>query len=96
MSTLIPPRYELPIIDAQSGRMSREWYKYLVQLGNSISGSPTLASDLTNLETADSAAVEAFSLTAMGLAREAESIAWLGGEDLPKTPDVSLLAWWPQ
>ena len=34
MSTLIPPRYELSLIDPRTGKVSREWYKYLVELGN--------------------------------------------------------------
>lgn len=32
MSEFIPPRYELPLVDQKSGRISPEWYKFLVPL----------------------------------------------------------------
>lgn len=59
MTTISAPRYELPIVDTETGRISREWYKFLVQLGNSVSGSPTLSDDLVFLaETDDASAAD--------------------------------------
>lgn len=103
----IPPRYELPIADKQ-GRISREWYKYLVSLGIATGGATTSVDDLQF--SSDNAQIESMALSAQNTAKQALSLFLLGGEDKPlqldtsllmvpddkkQIDDTSLLAWWP-
>jgi hypothetical protein len=94
MTALVPPRYELPI-DMAGNRITREWYKYLVILGNSIGGSTTSTDDQQLSQVTDDAAVESIALRASRDAKDALSMFLLNGDDKPQTPDASLLAWWP-
>jgi len=45
MSSLVAPRYESPVIYSDTGRMSREWYQFLVNLAKAIGASPTSTDD---------------------------------------------------
>lgn len=92
--TVQAPRFELPISD-KSGRVTREWYKFLVQMANSLGPSLTGADDLQNFQNLDSAAAESQAISANNAAKLAQSMILLLGEDQPKPPDTSLLAWWP-
>lgn len=95
MSTLLVPRYEIPIVDVRTGNMDRNWYKYFAQIGNSI-GSSTYSDDAQILDVADDAASEALSLKALRIAQNAEALFFYGVDDPKKPDDLSLLAWWPQ
>lgn len=46
MTTLVAPRYDTPLIYSDTGRMSREWYTFLVTLAKSHGPSLTLNDDL--------------------------------------------------
>ena len=94
MSAPIPPRYELPIADSK-GRISREWYKYLVGLGLSV-GSDTFSDDAQLSDNSDASAAESLGLTALKAAKDAQGLFLLTLQDDKKTvDDTSLLAWWP-
>lgn len=96
MTTLIPPRYELPIVQDEKGRISREWYKYLVLLGNSLGGSTTVGDDIQLSQVIDDASIEALALIAEKTALQAVAMFLLSEKDSQITPkDTSLLAWWP-
>jgi hypothetical protein len=95
VSTNTPPRYELPIAD-NKGRISREWYKYLVALGISTDNSGTSADDLQNTANTDVAQAESLALTARKLAQDAAGLFLLAvPEDRKQVDDTSLLSWWP-
>lgn len=93
--SLIPPRYELPIVMDEKGRISREWYKYLVLLGNSVGGSTSASDDQQLSQVSDDAAVEGIALKAQADAKAAFGFLLLGDHDKPQSQDTSLLAWWP-
>lgn len=96
MTTLIPPRYELPIVQDDKGRISREWYKYLVLLGNSLGGSTTVSDDIQLSQYIDDAATESEALRAQNTALQALAMFLLTEKDSQPIPkDTSLLAWWP-
>lgn len=46
MTSLVAPRYDSPVIYSDTGRMSREWYTFLVTLAKSHGSSLTLNDDL--------------------------------------------------
>lgn len=46
MTSLVAPRYDSPVIYSDTGRMSREWYTFLVTLAKSQGPSLTLNDDL--------------------------------------------------
>lgn len=92
--SLIIPRIELPISDDKN-QTSRDWYKFFVQMAKAIGPSLTTADDLQSFQNTDAASAEAAALRAAVIAMKAESFALLIGEDLPKPPDYSLMAWWP-
>ena len=46
MTSLVAPRYDSPVIYSDTGRMSREWYTFLVTLAKSAGSSPTVGDDL--------------------------------------------------
>lgn len=94
MTALIAPRYELPLVDPETGRMSREWYKFLAQLAKSVGTSPTTSDDLQLFENTDTAAVEALALRALQDTRNSPYLLF-EPVDQPKAVDLSLLAWWP-
>lgn len=94
MTALVPPRYELPI-DMAGNRITREWYKYLVILGNSIGGSTTSTDDQRLSQVTDDAALEALGLRARKEAKDALPMFLLGDQDRAIPQDTSLLAWWP-
>lgn len=51
MTSLVAPRFELPLVD-NKGRVSREWYKFLVNLAKSVDSSPSSLDDqMISLET---------------------------------------------
>ena len=89
--SLNPPRFELPVV-GKDGKITREWYRYLVGVGKSIT-SATLEDDLT-LQATDADVSQA--VAADRMARDAVLMASLGDYDKPQAPDSSLLAWWPQ
>jgi len=89
MSTLIPPRYELPIIDARTMQMSREWYKFLVQLAQAVGGSTSGTEDVQLDALSAITAAESLALAPKS------GVSLFEPSDPPRIPDVSLLAWWP-
>ena len=93
MTAFIPPRYELQIIDPRTGRMSREWYKYLALLGNSIQNT-TSFDDAQMLDIMDASSIESLVTKALRRTEEALALASLPPEP-PVRPDDSLLYWWP-
>lgn len=96
MSSLIAPRYELPVIDSTTGRMSREWYKFLVLMAKSVGTSGSSTDDLQLLSQGDASQAESLAVKALKDARDAANFMLLSMEsDLPKPVDLSLLAWWP-
>ena len=105
MTALVAPRSELPLIDPRTGLISREWFRYLVQLGRSVGNSPTLEDDVSLQVTGEAAAIEGLALSALALAKTAESDALAAQsmaqllsafpEDRPVSQDMSLLGWWP-
>jgi hypothetical protein len=95
MSSLIAPRSELSIIDPRTGLVTREWYRYLVQLGKSLGASPTLEDDLNVQLATATADVEATALTALKASQDALASTLFQDLDKPTPPDMSLLAWWP-
>ena len=46
MTSLVAPRYDSPVIYSDTGRMSREWYTFLVTLAKSTGQSSTVGDDL--------------------------------------------------
>lgn len=96
MSSNQPPRFELPVTDGK-GRITREWYRYLVNLGNSQNNSATSSDDLQNFQNLDSAGAESIALTALNIANKAlaNDGQFLLGQDQPQKPDNDLLAFWP-
>lgn len=86
MTALIPPRYELPI-DMAGNRITREWYKYLVILGNSIGSSTTSTDDQQLSQVTDDANIESMVLTAKKRADDA-----LGSSLLQDTEATALTA----
>lgn len=96
MSSNIPPRFELPITDNQ-GRVTREWYKYLVNLGNSQNNSLTSIDDVQGFLNMDSSGIEATALSALIKASAALALdgQFLMGIDQPQKPDNDLYALWP-
>jgi len=95
MSVLKPPRYDSPMIDPSSGRLTREWYQYLQGLGNAL-GSNTLTDDLQVSDAMDSSSEESLALKAQRQAEYALAFALYGSDDVKKPDDNSLLYWWPQ
>lgn len=95
MTSLTAPRYELPLIDIDTGRMTREWYKFLVQLGNSVGPSSTNTDDLRLFESMDASEAESRANKALKDAGTAISLLLYGSDDPVKSPDLSILAWWP-
>ena len=91
MSTLIPPRYELPILDPRTGQMSREWYKFLVQLAQAAGGSTSGVQD-ARLES-EMNSPEDLALTALS-ATHRQTALLLEPVDLPK-PKPQILEYWP-
>lgn len=85
MTSLIVPRYELPIVD-DSKRMSRDWYKFFAQLGAAIGPSLSSNDDQSLIDVSNNAAMEALGLAALRAAQAAQA-------SVP--PDLSLLAYWP-
>lgn len=96
MSTNQAPRFELPVTDGK-GRITREWYRYLVNLGNSQNNSATSSDDLQNAQNMDQAAGDAIALAALSKAIAAQAIdgQFLMGLDQPQKPDNDLYAFWP-
>ncbi len=88
MTSLIAPRYELPLLDPGTGQMSREWYKFFVQLAKSIGPSGTNTDDFRILESS-------LPTDAAQPPKAASESDLFGSPDLPQPPDVELLAWWP-
>lgn len=96
MTSIIPPRYEIPLMEA-GGRMNRDWYKYLASLGSAINFSPTSTDDAIVLASVDDAEIQAAVTKARQTADLALAQAFLSAPADQKIPDdVSLLAWWPQ
>lgn len=108
MTALVAPRSELPLIDPRTGLISREWFRYLVQLGRSVGNSPTLEDDLNLQVAGEAAAIDGTALSALALAKTAEADAQtaqsmandakllaLFQEERAVPQDMSLLGWWP-
>lgn len=91
MSTIIAPRYELPLLGTD-GRISREWYKFLVQIANSIDRSGTSFDDLVTLQN-----TETFESVVLNLQNTLANTSPLLFESLdkPQPTDSTLLALWP-
>lgn len=77
MSIANAPRYEVPIVDLSTGHISREWYKFLVQLAQSVGPSPTNTDDTVIQLNADVASVESTALSAVKATSDALSAALL-------------------
>ena len=84
---LNPPRADLPLTDS-SGRITREWYKYLVGLERA----QTDQSDLLVTSQLDSAASDAIALSAT--AGKGEHLLFAPCDPVA-TIDNTLLALWP-
>jgi len=93
LSSNQPPRFELPVTDGK-GRITREWYRYLVNLGNSQNNSATSSDDLQSFQNADSAGAEALALKALKRINDMDG-QFLLGQDQPQKPDNDLMAFWP-
>lgn len=46
MTSLVAPRYDTPLTYSDTGRMTREWYTFLVTLAKATGQSPTVGDDL--------------------------------------------------
>ena len=91
MGSLTAPRYELKLLD-ESGNMSREWYKFLVNLSKAIGSSGTLADDLQTtqqIELADMAGLIA------QFTQRRDDFMLFEKPDTGKPVDNTLLALWP-
>lgn len=95
MSSIVPPRYELPLIEA-NGRISREWYKFLVLLAKSVGTSPTSSDDLQSAQNIDASSIESIATGAANAAVAASTLRLLEAVDLPIPTDASILAWYPE
>ena len=91
MSSLVAPRYELPLIDPASGRMSREWYQFLVRLSKAVGESPTSSDDVQLLDSTQSG--DAMALSALNTLSK-DILALYPLDPIPAV-DTSILAWWP-
>lgn len=81
MSTLVAPRYDSPVIYSDTGRMSREWYTFLVTLAKSHGPSLTLNDDLAiQLAMTDATNEAATTITVIAGATGASNaiLMWLG------------------
>ena len=81
MTSLVAPRYDSPVIYSDTGRMSREWYTFLVTLAKAAGASPTVGDDLAmqlamNDATGDDAAIAVASGSGAGAASSAV-LLWL-------------------
>lgn len=101
MTALVAPRSELPLIDPRTGLISREWFRYLVQLGRSVGNSPTLEDDLALQVAGEASGIEGTALTALSIAKTASDGATFAQlmtafpEERQPPQDMSLLGWWP-
>lgn len=91
--TVQAPRFELPISD-KSGRVTREWYKFLVQMANSLGPSLTGADDLQNFQNLDAAGVDSLAIHALTRLKAIDG-QFLMSIDQPQKPDNELMAFWP-
>lgn len=80
MTSLVAPRYDSPVIYSDTGRMSREWYTFLVTLAKSHGSSLTLNDDLAIQLAMTDATNEAASTTIVSSPAGVSSavLLWLG------------------
>ena len=93
MTSLVAPRFEIPI-DDKGNRISREWYKFLVQLGNSNGTSLTSTQDVQIFQNQDSAGVEALIFSALNRLSVIDG-QFLLSQDSAQKADNDLMAFWP-
>lgn len=93
MTSIIAPRPDQPLVGA-NGIVNREWYKYLVLLGNSVGPSLTAIQDVQLDAMTEDASNEAQSLRALRRAEAAEGL-FLLERDAPKPPDDNIFTFWP-
>lgn len=87
------PRFELELVDGNR-RITREWYKAIVQIANSIGPSLTSVDDLQDFQNMDSAGIDALAIQALTRLQAIDG-QFLMGLDQPQKPDNDLMAFWP-
>jgi len=99
MSSIIAPRFDVPMVDPRTGTITRQWGNYLIRLAASINNSPTSADDAALTDMIENTSVESLALQGLSAAAKAHNDSMLIGfypEDPPaKAQDNSLMAYWP-
>ncbi len=92
MTSIIAPRVDQPFTDGQ-GRITRDWYKYLVLLGNSVGPSLTAIQDVELNAVMDNAGQSP--VRALRKAETAEGLALLTYKPQRPPAPANVFTYWP-